>query len=342
MTLSGLPVLTGAMPRKHRVERRGATDHVIDCGNYRKELDAESNAHPLSPPERAPLLSGKSRFLSIALLTALFVGASVLVAADYPITDFGAIADAPTLATEAVQEAIDTCSAAGGGRVVIPTGSFTIGTIRLKDGVTLHLQKGAFLYGSPEIADYIPIKPDYVALRTRVETRQLIFAEGVENIGITGEGVLDGQGAAFEPISGNEGITRPHLIQMINCRNVTIKGITMRNSGAWMQHYLACENLQVEGIRVFNHANKNNDGLDIDGCRNVTVSNVIIDSDDDAIVLKSTSGAICENVAISNVVVSSHCNGLKLGTESNGGFRNIVFSNWVRKGVIRVRKGVIP
>jgi parallel beta-helix repeat protein len=94
-----------------------------------------------------------------------------------------------------------------------------------------------------------------------------------------------------------------------------------------MQHYLACDNLQIKGIRVYNHCNYNNDGIDIDGCHDVLISDCIIDSDDDGICLKSTSPRLCRNVTVSNCVVHSHCNSLKLGTETTGGFQNIQFSN---------------
>lgn len=262
-----------------------------------------------------------------------------LWAADYTIVHYGAVPDTSVLSTQAIQRAIDTCSASGGGRVVVPSGRFTTGTIILKSGVILHLEQGAVLYGSKNVSDYQQIKPSFIALRTKVETRQLIYAEGAENIGITGFGILDGQGEAFEKVPGNEGITRPHMIQIINCRDVRIENVKMQSSGAWMQHYLACNHLTIRGINVFNHANKNNDGIDIDGCQNVVVSDCIIDSDDDGICLKSTSSAGCENIVIANCVISSHCNALKMGTESNTGFRNIAISNIVvRPSVVNDRK----
>jgi polygalacturonase len=99
----------------------------------------------------------------------------------------------------------------------------------------------------------------------------------------------------------------------------------------WMQQYLACENLFIHGIKVYNHANKNNDMIDIDGCKNVVMSDCIGDTDDDALTLKSTSERITENVTITNCVLSSHCNAIKMGTESTGGFRNVTISNIVVK-----------
>jgi polygalacturonase len=115
----------------------------------------------------------------------------------------------------------------------------------------------------------------------------------------------------------------------------------MRNSASWMQHYLACENVTIHGIKVTNHANLNNDMMDIDGCRNVVISDCIGDTDDDGITLKSTSERVTENITISNCVISSHCNAVKAGTESTGGFRNIVINGVVIKpsSVTTVKSG---
>lgn len=250
-------------------------------------------------------------------------------AEDINIIDAGAKPDGSTLNTTIIQNSIDKISENGGGTVIVPPGQFLTGSLVLKSGVTLEVRKGATLLGSKNLEDYLSINPDFVALRTVNATKQLIFAEAQHNIGISGEGTIDGQGAAFErAASGDEpGITRPHLIQLINCKNVRIKDVNMRNSGGWMQHYLACENLEIKGINVYNHCNYNNDGIDIDGCKDVVVSECMVDSDDDGICLKSTSPKPCENVVVTNCVVKSHCNALKMGTETTGGFQNIIFSN---------------
>lgn len=245
-------------------------------------------------------------------------------AADYRITDYGAVDDTTRLSTEGVQRAIDACSKAGGGRVTVPTGGYKIGTIVLKSNVNLHLEHGATLYGSTDLADYKGMKSDYLSLRTQTETIQLIYADNVENVVIDGYGTIDGRGKSFKKLSWNdEGITRPHLLRIIRGQNIIVKDITLKNSGCWMQHYLACDRLRINGIKVKNRNNYNNDALDIDGCHDVVVEGMIADSDDDGITLKSTSPRMCENVTISNCIVSSHCNAVKLGTETNGGFRNI-------------------
>ena len=268
-------------------------------------------------------------FLLSTFLTFMVVPSE---AADYNILNYGAQSDTTKLSTAAIQQAIDDCSKAGGGRVVVPAGIYKIGTIILKSDVHLYLEQGATLYGSTDLKDYLPMKSDYVSLRTHTTTIQLIYADKMKNVVISGFGTIDGRGRAFKKLSWNdEGITRPHLLRFIQSEDITVKDITLKNSGCWMQHYLACNRLRIDGIKVFNRNNYNNDALDIDGCHDVIVKGMMADSDDDGITLKSTSPRLCENVRISDCVVSSHCNAVKLGTETNGGFRNINISGIVVK-----------
>ena len=268
--------------------------------------------------------------LLVAALGLLF--SNSIGAADYNIRDYGAVNDTTVLSTKAIQQAIEECHQAGGGRVVIPTGQYKSGSIVLRSNVNLHLEMGATLYGSTSLEDYQRQKSSYLSLRTQQQTVQLIYADSVSHVVIDGYGTIDGQGRTFVKQSWNdEGITRPHLLRFIQSSDIVVKDITLRNSGCWMQHYLACTRLTIDGIKVFNRNNYNNDALDIDGCHDVIVRGMIADSDDDAITLKSTSPRLCENVNISNCVVSSHCNAVKLGTETNGGFRNICISGIVVK-----------
>ena len=262
----------------------------------------------------------------------LSMSAGKAEARDYNIVTYGAKADTTVLSTKALQQAIDDCAKAGGGRVVVPTGQYKIGSIVLKSDVHLYLEHGATLFGSTDLKDYQPMKSDYVSLRTQTSTIQLIYADKVRNVVIDGFGTIDGRGRAFKKLSWNdEGITRPHLLRFIQSEDVTVKDITLRNSGCWMQHYLACDRVRIDGIKVFNRNNYNNDALDIDGCHEVIVRGIMADSDDDGITLKSTSPRLCENIRISDCVISSHCNAVKLGTETNGGFRNINITGIVVK-----------
>mgnify|MGYP001046480253 FL=1 len=118
----------------------------------------------------------------IFIAFSLCVAVAQAGAADYNIVDFGAVGDTARLSTVAVQQAIDACSRAGGGRVIVPTGGYKIGTIVLKSNVNLHLEHGATLYGSTDLADYKPVKSDYLSLRTQTETIQLIYADNVDNV----------------------------------------------------------------------------------------------------------------------------------------------------------------
>ncbi len=276
---------------------------------------------------RIPRFVWRRLSLTLVVLLSLTAGAK-----DYVITDFGAVSDTTLLSTEAIQRAVDRCSEGGGGRVVVPAGMYKTGTLVLRSHVNLYLEQGATLYGSTRLEDYRPMKTDYVSLRTQTATVQLIYADRVEDVTISGYGTIDGRGRAFKKQTWNdEGITRPHLLRFVQSRDIRIEDITLRNSGCWMQHYLACDRLQIRGIKVINRNNYNNDALDLDGCHDVVVTGMIADSDDDAITLKSTSPRLCENIRISDCVVSSHCNGVKLGTETNGGFRNISISGIVVK-----------
>jgi len=187
-------------------------------------------------------------------------------AKDYNILDFGAKSDTTVLSTEALQQAIDACSRDGGGRVLVPSGNYKIGSIELRSDVHLYLEHGATLYGSTRLEDYKPMKTDYVSLRTQTMTIQLIYADKVSHVVIDGQGTIDGQGRGFKKLSWNdEGITRPHLIRFIQSTDVTVRGITLQNSGCWMQHYLACDRLRIEDLKVINRNNYNNDALDLDG-----------------------------------------------------------------------------
>ena len=241
----------------------------------------------------------------------------------FDVTAFGAAGDSVTLNTAAIQRAVDSCAASGGGTVLFPAGTYLSGTIILRGNVTLRLEAGATLLGSTDLADYPVHVPAYRSFTDRYTDKSLIYAEKVRNVAIVGQGKIDGQGAAF---SGPHKV-RPYLMRFVECRGVTVRDVTIENAAMWVEHYLACEDVLISGIRVHSHVNKNNDGIDIDSCSRVRISDCEISSGDDAIVLKATSGRPCRDVVVTNCVLSTECNALKLGTESNGGFQNIAISN---------------
>ncbi len=273
----------------------------------------------------------ESKLLFGILMSLVFCFATDIALADtYRVTDFGAVADGKTLSTEALQKAIDTCAKKGGGTVYFPAGKYLSGTLFLRDHVTCHLESGAVLLGSTDLKDYPPQTP---ALRSYTDVnyvdKSLIYAEKVHDIAITGQGTIDGQGGAKVYNKKKPYKQRPYLIRMIECRNVTIRDITLRDSPMWVQHYLGCENLHINGITVHSLVNANNDGIDIDSCDRVRIANCDIVSVDDSIVLKSTLPRPCRRVTITNCVLRSLCNALKCGTESTGGFEDITITNCV-------------
>lgn len=250
----------------------------------------------------------------------------------YDVTAFGAVGDAKTLDSDAIQQAIDECASDGGGTVVFPSGSYLTGTIYLDNNIHLYLENGATLMLTTDTTQFPRQTARMKSLRSSFHC--MIYAERKSNIMISGNGTIEGQGNK-EPYQilhkdQNKRIVRPKVICMVECKNIRVRDITLLNSPSWMQNYLACEDLVIDGITVSNRRSSvNNDGIDIDCCRNVRISNCNIDSEDDCIVLKSTSNRLCENVTITNCVLSSHCNAFKCGTESNGGFHNITVSNCV-------------
>jgi len=274
----------------------------------------------------------KKSFLMILLPLVIFLTNTsiaqekvIAASAQYNVRYFGAVGDGKTLDTGAIQAAVDACTEAGGGTVILAGGSFLSGTIVLKSNVNLQIVSGSILLGAKDLQQYPPKVAEFRSYTDNYTDKSLIYAEKQNNISITGRGTIDGQGAYFKgPYK-----VRPYMIRIIECQNVTVRDVTILNSPMWVQHYLACENVLIDGITVNSLVNGNNDGIDIDCSQKVRISNCNILSGDDAIVLKSTANRPCRYITITNCVLSSYCNAFKCGTESNGGFQDITISNCV-------------
>lgn len=275
-----------------------------------------------------------SCFIFLIFMLSYFIGTANET--HYNICDFGAIGDGQHLCTNAFNKAITKCYEGGGGTVIVPKGKYRSGTIVLKSNVNLHLEMGATISASINHSDFPRQKqPVYRSQKDPGGWYALIYAEGANNIAITGYGTIDGNGAKQSPapdnVLGGDRDGRIRNLLFISCKQIRVEGIKMKNSAIWNQHYLNCEDVIVDRIDVYNHANRNNDAIDIDGCRRFVLSNSILDSDDDCITIKSTGPAPTEDVVITNCIASSFCNAIKTGTESTGGFRNITINNCVIK-----------
>lgn len=236
------------------------------------------------------------------------------------------------LSTRAIQAAIDAAAQRGGGTIRLSSGDYVSGTLELRSNTRLEVAKGARLLGSLDLADYparIAARHTMMDVVTGV-TQSLIFAQGCRNVGLGGEGLIDGRGSRHN-FPGNESITglpgRPFLIRVIDCHGVHVQGLHLQDSAVWMQNYLHCEDLLIERIHVENQVNFNNDGMDIDGCRHVIVRNCVIDSEDDGICFKGSSEQPTEHVLIENCRVHSTSNALKFGTDSEAPFRRVLARN---------------
>ena len=234
--------------------------------------------------------------------------------------------------TARIQEALDRAGAAGGGTVVLTGGDFVSGTLVMRSGVCLWIDRGARLLASTDLRDY----PEHRAKRLTVQDtsmgmhQSLIFAEGCRDVCLRGGGTLDGRGTpdhfpGEETSQGTPG--RPFLMRFIDCAGVEVRDLTLRNAACWMQNYLNCENLILEDLRVENHANYNNDGMDIDGCRRVRIRRCHVTSGDDALCFKGAGMAVTDRVLAEDCVFLSACNAVKIGTDTQGDFRNILVRN---------------
>ena len=253
-----------------------------------------------------------------------------LVAKDFNVLDYGAEADGITLDTKAVQAAIDACTLNGGGKVLIPSGKkVLIGTIYLKDFVTLHIENGAVLLGSANYDDYTTDTHKNMYKNEPHMDRCLIFAKDARSVAIEGYGTIDGNGHRENFAKG-----RPMLIRFLNCRDIHLNDITLINPAAWTSAWLYCDNISVNGINIISRVNNNGDGLDFDGCTNVRVVNSNFDNSDDSICLQaSRPDRPCKNITISNCHFSTKWGGMRIGLLSRGNIESIAVTNCTFKDI---------
>ena len=291
--------------------------------------------------------------LPFLISLALFV-ATRSIALNVSILEFVNPKARPALYTDAIQKSIEKVYAAGGGRVTIPTGTYLSATITLRSNVTLFFEEGAILKASQKPEDY---PANTFLMDAGHKLPFLIYAKGCSNISLEGRGVIDGQARqdyrAMEEVDNYiaretelaraAGIEmkryytvdpKVRLIYIEQCERVSVKDLTIQNSPNWTLHVQECSDVNITGIALYTNllSGVNADGIDIDDCQRVRISNCLIETGDDAICLKSTrkpkqSG--CDNIVVTNCNLVSTSTALKLGTESWGYFKNISFSNCV-------------
>ena len=276
-----------------------------------------------------------------------------LHAAVFDVTAFGAKGDGKTLDHEAIRKAVDAASAAHGGTVYFPPGTYLSGSIQLHSNLTLQLERGATLEASGDAAAYDAPEPNaFTQFQDFGHSHwhnSLIWAEGAENIAIVGGGLISGKGLG----RGNPNGAGDKAIALKLCRNVTLRDFSILNGGHFGILATGVDNLTIDNLKI----DTNRDGIDIDACRNVRISNSSVNTpNDDAIVLKTTyalgAAKPVESVTIANCLVSGYDIGslldgtykrtvkqapdrdgptgrIKIGTETDGDFRNIVISNVV-------------
>jgi len=254
----------------------------------------------------------------------------VLMAKSYKVEAFGAKAGSANVNTTALQRAIDKCSQKGGGTLELSNGVYLSGTIHLKSNVSINISSNSVLKAVEDSAAFTKVQSGIISRMDVVPWKAFIHADSQKNIRIFGGGTIDGSGEAACFQNGMENSPeRPYGLFLINCENVSLQNVKLRSSAFWMQRYLNCRKVRLQGLDIYNHANKNNDGIDIDSSEDVIISDCTIDSSDDGICIKSEGEGAAKNIVVTNCIVGTHASAIKLGTGSVGGYQNITISNIV-------------
>src|SRR5215471_10343885 len=301
-----LPRMTNALTRRDWLG-------LVSTASLGTTLPAADGAQRGAPPRSGPAASND-------------LGARV-----YNIRDHGAKGDGKALDTSAVQAAIDACTRDGGGTVLVPAGTFHIGTVEMKSNVTLHVAAGGTLLGSADGKQYHAV--DQIPLRGDSTLGDgnwaLIFAVDAKNFTIEGPGLVDGQGFQFHsptrgelPPSGLGGNNRPYHILLHRCEHVRIRDLRLWQSAYHSVRLIQSKYVQMDGLHIYNRVNSNNDGFHFISCEFVTVDNCNVQTQDDGCALFGS----CKFVTVTNSTFSTRWSVFRFG---GGVAENITVSNCV-------------
>ena len=271
--------------------------------------------------------------------------------------DLGLKGDGRTLCTPVLQRAIDRLAARRGGTLVVDSGVYLTGSLELKSGITLRLERGATLLGSVNPYDYRPIAAGTAGNDTRNDNsaRALLVAYKASGISIVGEGTIDGNGLQLalnadslhhtgELVDAHYNVrrqrpselVRPKLVFFSGCSQVRMEGVNCRNSANWGLSFEQCKDVVLQQLNVYNRAYWNNDGIDLTDCERVRVTQCRVDAADDGICLKSYHvDRGNRDVAITDCEVVSSASAVKFGTGSWGAFERIVIERIKVKDTFR-------
>lgn len=277
------------------------------------------------------------------LVCLCLLGSALAASTSHDVTAFGAFGDDAVANAAIIQRALDACAASGGGTVVVPGGTrAVIGSIQLRSHVALHLERGSTLVASPRHEDFSLTNPYPVTTRpgdVAPPMGVMIYADGAEDVAITGAGTIDGNGDAYVAERGVEihraKQFRPYTVVFRACRRVTLRDVTVRNGAFWTVRTLGCDDVLIADVRIDNSLlMPNNDGIDIDWSSNVRIRDCHIVSGDDCIALKTAPenmGATqpCENVVITGCTLKSRSSAIVMGSDVVGTIRNVVVSDCV-------------
>ncbi len=249
---------------------------------------------------------------------------------EYNVLKYGAIGDGKTNNAKAIQEAIDDCNKQGGGRILLPSGNvFCTGVIELKTNCELYIETGCTLLGSSDIEDYGT---------KQNRNLSLIKSKDADNVSITGGGKIDGNSSFFieekKPYIYKAKKQRPYVVRLTGGEKITISNLSIVNGPVWTVTLEGCTDVSIYSLTIKNDMRMpNSDGIDLDRCRNVRISNCHIEAGDDCIVLKThkrTAGyGSCENVTITGCTMISRSFAINIGCEVKAPIRNVVVSDCV-------------